>query len=113
LKFQLALGNKDKGAFGSCQDNSGGTGPVWWQLEPPDELKIACARLTDLVQSRKIIDWGISNHGEIPKNIFGRCFIVLVEPCESGRRLLRGERQLQVINDPVHDNMSGKERDNL
>jgi len=41
-------------------------------------------------------DRGISNHGEIPKNIFGR-------------RLLRDERHLQMTNDPVDDRVLGWE----
>jgi hypothetical protein len=63
-------------------------------------LKSLKPRLPGLVQLRKIIDRGISNHGEILKNTLGR-------------RLLRDERQLQVINDPVHDGILRQESNNL
>ena len=57
-------------------------------------------RLRARERSRKIFDWGIGNHEEILKGTLRR-------------RPLRNERQLQVIDDPVHDGMVRDEGDDL
>ena len=60
--------------------------------------------------SRKIFGRGIGNH-EILKGALRRCFIVLHEASESGRRPFRDEHQLQMVDDPIDDGMVGEEGD--